>query len=98
MVREVRVPTPLRVDGALRPDLDPRSCRSRSQSARLAREARRGDVILEPDPETIFDQLLPRYLDTRVYNALVEAITSEYASRRARMKNATEPPATCRRS
>ena len=48
------------------------------------------DVILEPGPEAIFDVLLPRYLDTRVYNALVEAITSEYASRRVSMKNATE--------
>lgn len=50
----------------------------------------RGDVILEPDAETIFDKLVPRYLETRVYNALIEAITSEYASRRVSMKNATE--------
>ncbi len=49
-----------------------------------------GGVILEPDPTTIFDRLLPRYLDTRVYNALIEAITSEYASRRVSMKNATD--------
>ncbi|MSR62675.1 MAG: ATP synthase F1 subunit gamma [Planctomycetes bacterium] len=48
------------------------------------------DMILEPDPATIFDRLVPRYLETRVYNALVEAITSEYASKRASMKNATE--------
>ena len=49
-----------------------------------------GDVILEPDPATIFDQLVPRYLETRVYNALIEALTSEYASRRMSMKNATD--------
>ncbi|MEM7306925.1 MAG: ATP synthase F1 subunit gamma [Planctomycetota bacterium] len=49
-----------------------------------------GDVILEPDPETIFDELVPRYLETRMYNALVEALTSEYASRRVSMKNATD--------
>ena len=49
-----------------------------------------GDVILEPDPRTIFDQLVPRYLETRVYNALIEALTSEYASRRVSMKNATD--------
>lgn len=49
-----------------------------------------GDVILEPDPATIFDQLVPRYLETRVYNALLESLTSEYASRRVSMKNATE--------
>ena len=48
------------------------------------------DVILEPDAETIFDQLIPRYLETRIYNALLEALTSEYASRRFAMKNATD--------
>ena len=47
-------------------------------------------VILEPDAETIFDSLIPRYLETRVYNTLVEALTSEYASRRFAMKNATD--------
>jgi F-type H+-transporting ATPase subunit gamma len=49
-----------------------------------------GDVILEPDAATIFDRLVPRYLETRIYNALIEALTSEYASRRMSMKNATE--------
>jgi len=49
-----------------------------------------GDVILEPDAETIFDKLVPRYLETRVYNALLESLTSEYASRRVSMKNATD--------
>ena len=49
-----------------------------------------GDVLLEPDAETIFDRLVPRYLETRVYNALLESLTSEYASRRFAMKNATD--------
>jgi F-type H+-transporting ATPase subunit gamma len=49
-----------------------------------------GDVILEPDAATIFARLVPRYLETRIYNALIEALTSEYASRRMSMKNATE--------
>ena len=49
-----------------------------------------GDVILEPDAATIFDRLVPKYLETRIYNALIEAITSEYASRRMSMKNATD--------
>lgn len=50
----------------------------------------RGDVILEPDAATIFDRIVPKYLETRVYNALIEALTSEYASRRLAMKNATD--------
>ncbi len=49
-----------------------------------------GDLILEPDAETIFDQLVPRYLETRIYNALLESLTSEFASRRVSMKNATD--------
>ncbi|MFN0007045.1 MAG: ATP synthase F1 subunit gamma [Planctomycetota bacterium] len=49
-----------------------------------------GDVILEPDAEMIFDQLVPRYVETRVYNALLESLSSEYASRRVSMKNATD--------
>lgn len=48
------------------------------------------EAILEPDPRTLLDKLLPRYLETRVYNALLEAITSEYAIRRMSMKNATD--------
>lgn len=61
-------------------------------SALLGSEERAGgaDVLLEPDAATIFDQLVPRYLETRVYNALIEALTSEYASRRFAMKNATD--------
>ena len=49
-----------------------------------------GDVILEPDAAAIFDRLIPRYLETRVFNALLESLTSEYASRRFAMKNATD--------
>jgi F-type H+-transporting ATPase subunit gamma len=54
------------------------------------RDGAAGDVILEPDAETIFDHLLPRYLEIRIYNALLESLTSEYASRRASMKAATD--------
>ena len=53
-------------------------------------ESSGGDLILEPDAETIFESLIPRYLEVRVYNALLEALTSEYASRRMSMKNATD--------
>lgn len=53
-----------------------------------------GDLILEPDANTIFDRLVPRYLETRVYNALLESLTSEYASRRVSMKNATDAAKT----
>ena len=44
----------------------------------------------EPDPETLFDALLPRYVATRVYSALLEAAASESASRRRAMKSASD--------
>ncbi|MEC8510641.1 MAG: ATP synthase F1 subunit gamma [Planctomycetota bacterium] len=48
------------------------------------------NAIMEPDAESIFEALVPRYLETRIYNGLLEALTSEYASRRFAMKNATD--------
>lgn len=48
------------------------------------------EAILEPSPAALLDKLLPRYLETRIYNALLESITSEYAIRRMSMKNATD--------
>ena len=44
----------------------------------------------EPSAETLFDALLPRYVATRVYSALLEAAASESASRRRAMKSATD--------
>jgi F-type H+-transporting ATPase subunit gamma len=44
----------------------------------------------EPDAETLFGALLPRYVATRVYAALLEAAASESASRRRAMKSASD--------
>ena len=44
----------------------------------------------EPDATTLFDALLPRYLTTRVYAALLEAAASELASRQRAMKAASD--------
>lgn len=48
------------------------------------------EAIMEPDAKSIFEALIPRYLETRIYNSLLESLTSEYASRRFAMKNATD--------
>ena len=53
-------------------------------------DAAGGDPILEPSAGEIFDSLVPRYLETQIYNLALESLTSEYASRRFAMKNATE--------
>jgi len=44
----------------------------------------------EPDPTTLFETLLPRYLTTRVYAAMLESAASELASRQRAMKSATD--------
>jgi ATP synthase F1 gamma subunit len=44
----------------------------------------------EPDATTIFESLLPRYVTTRVYAALLESAASELASRQRAMKSATD--------
>ena len=44
----------------------------------------------EPDATTLFESLLPRYLSTRVYAALLESAASELASRQRAMKSATD--------
>jgi F-type H+-transporting ATPase subunit gamma len=44
----------------------------------------------EPSPEALLDALLPKYVTTRVYAALLEAAASESASRRRAMKSASD--------
>ncbi len=44
----------------------------------------------EPDATTLFDAMLPRYLATRVYTALLESAASELASRQRAMKSASD--------
>jgi len=46
--------------------------------------------IFEPDPATVLQQLLPRYVATRLFHAVLEGKASEESSRMVAMKNATE--------
>ncbi|MEY2975659.1 MAG: synthase subunit gamma, partial [Actinomycetota bacterium] len=44
----------------------------------------------EPSPDLILDNLLPRYVEARVYAALLNAAASEHAFRQRAMKSATD--------
>ncbi len=44
----------------------------------------------EPSAEAVLDALLPRYVESRVYNALLQSAASELAARRRAMKSATD--------
>jgi F-type H+-transporting ATPase subunit gamma len=44
----------------------------------------------EPSPEDVLDALLPWYVESRIYHALLESAASEIAARRRAMKAATD--------
>ena len=48
------------------------------------------DYEFEPNPDTILDELLPRYAEAKVYAALLNAAASEHAFRQRAMKAATD--------
>jgi F-type H+-transporting ATPase subunit gamma len=53
-------------------------------------ELGRGLALFEPDPEDFLKTLLPTYLDTTIYRALLESAAAELAARRTAMRNATD--------
>lgn len=52
--------------------------------------AHRWDYIYEPDPKALLDTLLVRYVESQVYQGVVENIASEQAARMVAMKAATD--------
>jgi len=50
----------------------------------------KGLALFEPDPEDFLKALLPTYLDTAIYRALLESAAAELAARRTAMRNATD--------
>ncbi|ARQ68430.1 F0F1 ATP synthase subunit gamma [Streptomyces marincola] len=44
----------------------------------------------EPSAEQVLDALLPRYVESRIYNALLQAAASKHAATRRAMKSATD--------
>jgi F-type H+-transporting ATPase subunit gamma len=48
-----------------------------------------GDFIYEPEPEQILERLLPVYVETELYRALLESAASEQGARMTAMRNAS---------
>jgi F-type H+-transporting ATPase subunit gamma len=65
---------------------------SLEESAKEA--APKGEVLplyeFEPSAEDVLDALLPRYVESRVYNALLQSAASKHAATRRAMKSATD--------
>ncbi|NDZ80032.1 F0F1 ATP synthase subunit gamma [Streptomyces sp. SID10853] len=57
-------------------------------------DSAKGEILplfdFEPSAEDVLDALLPRYVESRVYNALLQSAASEHAARRRAMKSATD--------
>jgi len=47
------------------------------------------NYIFEPAPAELLGHLLPRYVDTQLFQALLEAVASEHGARMTAMSNAT---------
>ena len=48
------------------------------------------EVEYEPSMEDVFNYLVPKYVETMLYSAIVESATCEHAARRMAMENATD--------
>ncbi len=48
------------------------------------------EVVFEPTPRHVLDQMLPRLIDTRLYQAMLESTASEHSARMMAMRNATD--------
>jgi len=48
------------------------------------------DFIVEPDDESLLRDLLPKFIEVKVYAAILQALASEFTARRNAMKQATD--------
>ena len=48
------------------------------------------EYIFEPSPQAVLDELLPRYVEMQVYQAVLESAASEQSARMVAMRNATD--------
>jgi F-type H+-transporting ATPase subunit gamma len=61
-----------------------------TDEAERREDALRGDFIFEPEPEEILERLLPVYVETELYRALLESAASEHGARMTAMRNASK--------
>jgi F-type H+-transporting ATPase subunit gamma len=56
----------------------------------MAEEEQLSDFLYEPSVTKVLDELLPRVLESKLYQALLESDASEHSARMIMMKNATD--------
>jgi len=60
-----------------------------AEGVEVDERAQVGDFLYEPEPEEILARLLPVYLETELYRALLESAASEQGARMTAMRNAS---------
>jgi F-type H+-transporting ATPase subunit gamma len=55
-----------------------------------AEQRQRLDYIFEPDPQSILEELLPRYIEVQIYQAILETAASFFSAQMVAMRNATD--------
>ncbi|GAU65484.1 ATP synthase gamma chain [Streptomyces sp. NBRC 110611] len=67
---------------------------SLAKTAEAEEDTSKGEILplfdFEPSAEDVLDALLPRYVESRIYNALLQAAASKHAATRRAMKSATD--------
>ncbi len=48
------------------------------------------DYIFEPNPKDVLNEILPRYVEVQVYQAVLETVASFYSAQMVAMRNATD--------
>lgn len=67
------------------------SARTSAQEVDTANDTiRHGDIVFEPDEKSVLDRLLPAYVRSVIYHALIDSAAAEQGARRTAMKAATD--------
>jgi len=71
--------------------IQPRSTEGKVMSRHMTQEQTMSgiDFLYEPNRDTLFDTILPRFTEVQIYQAVLEALASEHSARMVAMRNAT---------
>ncbi|MDE2312296.1 MAG: ATP synthase F1 subunit gamma [Patescibacteria group bacterium] len=61
-----------------------------AKSKQPAKDEQLTDYLFEPDPQAVLNHLLPRIIESQIYQTILESEASEQSARMVMMKNATE--------
>ncbi len=62
----------------------------KAQEVEIGKKDYAYNYLFEPDPKEVLEQLLPRIIESQLYQAILESNASEHSARMIMMKNATD--------